>query len=451
MTADLSKSMSETYIGPFGRILPRPDAARSRSPSRERDPDSPCGEPEVPPSSSSPGLTHSHLPPPPASHHQQRQPHLQHQLPLSHLTAQSQYPLIPSRSSSSISSGLTPASTSSSMSHPLERIPKTLAFGSDSQFPRSTTEPYGSTTTMHHPVEHRSPGSIFNHPRSSQSSALHSRSLQHGSAQLPSVNQILPGSPAASAHTPRLSHLYGHSPPISQPTPTTEFHPKGFGIHHIPDSEDDFPPKREAPSTPSLARESIETGSRGINARTTDPSRSTQLLSLSLGQARGPSSHSPPSLHRDGVPVMQYHNGQMPYHSQPFASAQAHAQRSTNSHSPDRYQPLTHNQNSGSKEPVSKPNPRLVEERWVEGEGMCYFYEDGTRCRKVIDGEEVNANWGVTKAGKPRKRLAQACITCREKKIKCEPSLPKCVQCTKFGRECRFESASVLVSIVVEA
>jgi hypothetical protein len=37
--------------------------------------------------------------------------------------------------------------------------------------------------------------------------------------------------------------------------------------------------------------------------------------------------------------------------------------------------------------------------------------------RPEIDGTPVNANWGVTKAGRPRKRLGLACLTCREKKI----------------------------------
>lgn len=85
--------------------------------------------------------------------------------------------------------------------------------------------------------------------------------------------------------------------------------------------------------------------------------------------------------------------------------------------------------------------PHVVDEKYIEGEGLCYIYADGSHCPKTIDGLPVNANWGVTKAGKPRKRLAQACLTCREKKIKCHPNLPKCDQCQKSGRECRFESA----------
>ncbi|OAX83357.1 hypothetical protein ACJ72_02283 [Emergomyces africanus] len=97
---------------------------------------------------------------------------------------------------------------------------------------------------------------------------------------------------------------------------------------------------------------------------------------------------------------------------------------------------------SGS--PTTPNQPRLahvVDERFIEGEGICYVYSDGSHCPKLIDGEPVNANWGITKAGKPRKRLAQACITCRDKKIKCIPNIPKCEQCQKSGRECRFENA----------
>ncbi|QYT04574.1 hypothetical protein H0G86_011476 [Trichoderma simmonsii] len=85
--------------------------------------------------------------------------------------------------------------------------------------------------------------------------------------------------------------------------------------------------------------------------------------------------------------------------------------------------------------------PRFIRAAEVPGEGMCYFYDDGSHCKAVIDGEAVNAHWGVTKAGKPRKRLAIACITCREWKIKCDPDYPRCVQCEKFGRICKFKNA----------
>ena len=88
-----------------------------------------------------------------------------------------------------------------------------------------------------------------------------------------------------------------------------------------------------------------------------------------------------------------------------------------------------------------KPTRKVVGEKVIPGEGPCYVYEDGSHIKKFIDGEVVNAQWGVTKAGKPRKRLAIACMTCREKKIKCDPGEPKCVQCDKSGRECRFQTA----------
>lgn len=85
--------------------------------------------------------------------------------------------------------------------------------------------------------------------------------------------------------------------------------------------------------------------------------------------------------------------------------------------------------------------PRFVRAAELPGEGLCYFYDDGSHCKTVIDGEAVNAHWGVTKAGKPRKRLAIACVTCREKKIKCDPDYPRCIQCEKFGRVCKFKNA----------
>lgn len=85
---------------------------------------------------------------------------------------------------------------------------------------------------------------------------------------------------------------------------------------------------------------------------------------------------------------------------------------------------------------------RVIFEEDVPGKGLCYVYDDGTICPKEINGDTVNPKWGTTKAGKPRKRLGQACNTCREKKIKCDPGYPKCSQCLRFNRECRFDTNS---------
>jgi len=85
--------------------------------------------------------------------------------------------------------------------------------------------------------------------------------------------------------------------------------------------------------------------------------------------------------------------------------------------------------------------PRVIREEELPGKGTHDIYDDGTYCPKAIDGESVNRQWGFTKAGRPRKRLAQACTTCREKKIRCDPGsgTSECSQCLKFSRKCRFE------------
>ncbi|KAK5406793.1 hypothetical protein LTR06_008287 [Exophiala xenobiotica] len=90
--------------------------------------------------------------------------------------------------------------------------------------------------------------------------------------------------------------------------------------------------------------------------------------------------------------------------------------------------------------PASTYNRKVVGEEAISGNVQSYMYDDGGACQKTVDGDNVNPKWGTTKAGKPRKRLGQACNTCREKKIKCDPSTPKCAQCQKFGRECKFDS-----------
>lgn len=86
---------------------------------------------------------------------------------------------------------------------------------------------------------------------------------------------------------------------------------------------------------------------------------------------------------------------------------------------------------------ISDPLPRTIRDHYIPWEGSSWVSEDGTTSNKVIGGEMFRAQWCVTKAGKPRKRLVIACMACREKNIKCDPAKPKCVQCEKFGRDCR--------------
>lgn len=148
-------------------------------------------------------------------------------------------------------------------------------------------------------------------------------------------------------------------------------------------------------------------------------------------------------------------------HSSPFKSSEPHQYRPADSYprrqsiQPDWPFPTT--SPLGSHPPV--PNPlsqelsidralggRIVREEVIPGKGLCYIYEDGSIAQKAVSGDAVNPKWGTTKAGKPRKRLGQACNTCREKKIKCDPSVPKCAQCQKFGRECKFDTMFVKCS-----
>ncbi|KAJ5343985.1 hypothetical protein MYU51_002037 [Penicillium brevicompactum] len=158
--------------------------------------------------------------------------------------------------------------------------------------------------------------------------------------------------------------------------------------------------------------------------------------------------------------ISQSHKAGLP----PLSQVALHSHRDLPHHTPMRNDPSTapfphaplpygnsplHDQgpggepSDGSSRPGKTPvRPAVIDERMIEGEGLCFIYADGSYCPQTIDGTPVNANWGVTKAGRPRKRLALACLTCREKKIKCNPATEAvCDQCRKSGRECRFESA----------
>ena len=67
---------------------------------------------------------------------------------------------------------------------------------------------------------------------------------------------------------------------------------------------------------------------------------------------------------------------------------------------------------------------------------------DRSNRSQQISERVAESPFGVTKAGKARKRLEQACVSCRKKKTKCEPtsSSSKCLPCDKTGSECHFDS-----------
>ena len=136
----------------------------------------------------------------------------------------------------------------------------------------------------------------------------------------------------------------------------------------------------------------------------------------------------------DPSPYQQLLSAQASHYEQPLSYQMREPHQQSN---------IGSNRDSSQQEGsnVAQFVPRAVREEVFPGEGLCYVYEDGSHCRKVIDGDAINVNWRLTKAGKPRKRLAVACLTCREKKIKCDPVWPKCLQCDKFGRDCKFQNA----------
>lgn len=54
---------------------------------------------------------------------------------------------------------------------------------------------------------------------------------------------------------------------------------------------------------------------------------------------------------------------------------------------------------------------QLVGHREIPGEGLCYVLQDGSILEMTDEeGTLINPLWGKTKAGKARKRLAQACL-----------------------------------------
>ncbi|KAL6237542.1 hypothetical protein BDW75DRAFT_75001 [Aspergillus navahoensis] len=235
--------------------------------------------------------------------------------------------------------------------------------------------------------------------------------------QLPSVSQLL---------TPTAQSSRSPSP----------YNPRAFGIC-LPPSDPGEPSQRlsynETSAHPTQARSGIYESSRAHPDVATSP-QSQNLPPISHISAHAPGRRTPTCVSHNSF------SSRSPYPPNFHGYNEGPSDRNTIPIPPSNTTDLGQRNTAGKS---AKPQVRLhvVDERYIEGEGLCYIYADGSHCPKIIDGMPVNANWGITKAGKPRKRLAQACLTCREKKIKCHPNLPKCDQCQKSGRECRFESA----------
>ncbi|ESZ96249.1 hypothetical protein SBOR_3407 [Sclerotinia borealis F-4128] len=286
--------------------------------------------------------------------------------------------------------------------------------------------------------------------------------------QLPSINSLLgsalpPSRPAQSPYSDRQSPVFPSMSPQDGRLPATSIHP---------DRPFDANFQRPSVSLYSLHSSRSDTlGRLGLDY----PAPFTRIVPTTLGPTPEPPGYASPFSHHDSRHSQVPSGNNWSPHSDSTRQEPSPALRAQ----PDLYRHQSHISRSDHEsrqlyrdhasatesylstpagivtgEPVTGKDglgpkiwtgnqflPRFVKKADVAGDGLCYFYDDGTHCKTVIDGEVVNAHWGVTKAGKPRKRLAIACITCREKKIKCDPDYPRCVQCEKFGRVCKFKNA----------
>lgn len=305
---------------------------------------------------------------------------------------------------------------------PPPQIPLGLEFGSDPRPGFSEPKNYDIRSQSRRAVQQQR--QTFDEPR-------RSHNIQHG--QLPSVSQLL---------TPASQSTGAPSPPYSS--------------HQIPTSPKNRP-EESSPRQPNFRDPPPQAAAvpyqDGYSAVPYQHRSRDHLL------PRSPRYAGQPAMPPYAMPMQPIYDPSM--NSYPYASMSqprlhpSYPQQSSHptamaaptqdsSSQPGLYEnpgSSRSDQPTGNAAQSVKPLPRVVGEQDVPGEGPCWIYEDGSICKKVIDGELVNAQWGVTKAGKPRKRLAIACTTCREKKIKCDPADGKCLQCEKVGRECRFTTA----------
>ena len=305
--------------------------------------------------------------------------------------------------------------TPSAMTAPRLRqlpLPTRLQFGTDPTM--GLTEPgrYGSTNSNRRPLE--------SHKSTSQDT-------------LPSVIQTLTPRSLSSPGTSPFPQMLDTSASVdtqsSQPSPR-----RGVGSdqhdftrpHYYSGSNSTIVSPQPQYLSPSGDSSNVNTNVPNLGSSQFSPSYSDrsgyEMLPYALNN----------DVSRQSIPSMQYDSSPASYY---------HSRPPSVSHESPRSSELPSRQSRQDMSSSSKPPRRLVGEEVVPGEGLCYMYSDGTHVRKMIDGETVNAQWGVTKAGKARKRLAEACVACRDKKIKCEPGEPKCVQCEKSGRDCRFQTA----------
>ena len=325
--------------------------------------------------------------------------------------------------------------------------PERLQFGSDtspgftepnryntisqSRRPQETTSPVYNEQPRSSPHEQLPPvRQLFSPPSSniqpSQYPPQHDANLSQRRSTLPSDPRSIPDQPAQVTQYPYQSSL--PQPPLPSQLQTQI-------STNVRNELRNNPSGRQPPPSPYNSHQALSANSYPASypAYSERPPQIPYSVALQTHHAPPP---NPPHTHRS--PPL---DAPRPQQVIPMNVSVQYYQENPADYDVSPSSIPGHEQSPQAAENNVKPMARVVGEADVAGQGPSWVYEDGTTCKKIIDGEEVNAQWGVTKAGKPRKRLAIACTTCREKKIKCDPAEPKCVQCEKFGRECRFTTA----------
>lgn len=163
---------------------------------------------------------------------------------------------------------------------------------------------------------------------------------------------------------------------------------------------------------------------------------------------RGQTNDAPWGHNRPQLSIPAFPNQNEPHLSDPASylpkhhhpPQPCHFRPPISSNLPERLEPLPSYLTQGPL--LDGDGSRVVVDRGtVPGRRVCYIYDIGGICRKFVNGNTISPQWGTTKAGKLRKRLTQACDSCREKKVKCDAGGPPCVQCQKLGRKYAFQLA----------
>ncbi|KAM3417967.1 hypothetical protein BST61_g6179 [Cercospora zeina] len=213
--------------------------------------------------------------------------------------------------------------------------------------------------------------------------------------------------PTPPTNDPRADARYSHGPWYSQPAPPP---PQEHSSYPAPPGRRlDMPVVNTSPAS----RHDSHTGPLSPHGPRSD-SRDYEHA-----QRERPRQHSNSSHTHHGAPSPYMAHGPDEHH---YRNGAARVNRPTSS-------------NYGPAGPEC--SKKYLGVRELPGEGAFHLYEGGLRIPTHVDGEQVNPAWGLTKANKPRKRLAMACLDCREKKIKCEPGAASCLQCEKAKRPCR--------------